>query len=209
MMQPGPPWPREGSAAPGEKGGRASHRAHPAQSGVPGRKALHLCLGLVSPTGAGSGPAPFFESLLRLPAPCLGPKLALSATPKRAGCESQVRAAASALRPRHRQAGRSGSSWLGEGEGQARGGNPRGGRRLHPLRKFAESFQTRASWGLNGSGKPGAASGGGRPRKDSTIRVSERCPSTYSRCGRPRLTVTVGWRPFPHFAAVRGEGRFL
>lgn len=89
MMQPGPPWPREGSAAPGEKGGRASHRAHPAQSGVPGRKALHLCLGLVSPTGAVSGPAPFFESLLRLPALCLGPKLALSATPKRAGCESQ------------------------------------------------------------------------------------------------------------------------
>lgn len=158
MMQPGPPWPREGSAVPGEAGGRASHRAHSAQSGVPGRKALQLCPGLATPTGEGSGPAPSFESLLRPPAFCLGPKLALCAAPKRTDCESQVRAAASALRPRHRQAGRPGSRWLGEGKGRGPGWGPEGQATMHPLRNFAESFQTRASWGLNGSGKPGAAS---------------------------------------------------
>lgn len=126
MMQPGPPWPREGSAVREEAGGRASHRAHPAQSGVPGRKALHLCPGLATPAGAGSGPAPSFESLLRPPALCLGPKLALRAAPKRADCESQVRAAASALRPRHRQAGRPGSPGWERARAEARGGDPRG-----------------------------------------------------------------------------------
>lgn len=66
----------------------------------------------------GSGPAPSSESLLRPAALCLGLKLALSAAPERAGCVSQVRAAVSALRPRHRAAGRARSSWLGKGEGR-------------------------------------------------------------------------------------------
>lgn len=134
MMQPGPPWPREGSAVREEAGGRASHRAHPAQSGVPGRKALHLCPGLATPAGAGSGPAPSFESLLRPPALCLGPKLALRAAPKRADCESQVRAGRKTWVP-----------WLGEGKGRGPGWGPEGQATMHPLRNFAESFQTRAS----------------------------------------------------------------
>lgn len=115
---------------------------HPAQSRVPRRKALHLYPDLVTLTGVGSGPAPSFESLLRLPALCLGPTLALRAAPKLAGCESQVRAVASALRPRHRQAGRPESSRLGESEGRGPGWGPEGWANMHPLHKFEESFQT-------------------------------------------------------------------
>lgn len=134
MMQPGPPWPREGSAVPGRRAGeRTTKRAQlsrgvggPWEAGPP-----HLCSGLVTPAGTGSGPAPCFESLLRPPALCLGPKLALSAAPERerAGCASQVRAAASALRPCQRPAGRAGSNWLGKGEGRGPCESPRGGRR--------------------------------------------------------------------------------
>lgn len=123
VMQSGPPWLREGSAVPGRRAGeRTTKRAQlsrgvggPWEAGPP-----HLCSGLVTPAGTGSGPAPCFESLLRPPALCLGPKLALSAAPERerAGCASQVRAAASALRPCQRPAGRAGSNWLGKGEGR-------------------------------------------------------------------------------------------
>lgn len=142
MMQPGPPWPTEGSAVPGEAGGRASEPlCAPSSFGGPWEAGPRTSAPAWSPpSGTGSGPAPCLESLLRPPAPCLGPELALSAAPERAGCASQVRAAASALRPRHRPAGRAGSSWLGEDEGRGSRWKPKGRATMHPLCKFAESF---------------------------------------------------------------------